>query len=169
MTSLFKPSHDGRLVGTCDSCPLLERPGWVTGNVLITLPEAKSWHVINETFSRLFTNMFLASAANLEPWFPSHTPRDIYLSLLHLDEKVPDSILKAALLQRACEDIRRILAIRNQKGPLNALLQRGSVGDDLWQRFLRAEKEIEVELKDVVEEVSFILLGIAAHPSFHYK
>ena len=67
---------------------------------------------------------------------------------------MPDSILKAALLQRACEDIRRILAIRNQKAPLNSLLQKGSVGDDLWQRFLRAEKEIEAELRDVVEEVS---------------
>ena len=95
-----------------------------------------------------------ASANNLEPWFSSHTPRDVYLSLLHLDEKVPDSVLKAALLQRACEDIRRILLVRNQKGPLNSLLQRGSVGDDLWQRFLRAEKEIEAELRDVVEEVS---------------
>lgn len=39
------------------------------------------------------------------------------------------------------------------------LLQRGSVGDDLWQRFLRAEKEMEDEVRDVVAEVSsFILL-----------
>lgn len=28
------------------------------------------------------------------------------------------------------------------------------MGDDLWQRFLRAEKEIEEELRDVVNEVS---------------
>lgn len=33
------------------------------------------------------------------------------------------------------------------------LLQRGSVGDDLWQRFLRAEKEMEDEVRDVVAEV----------------
>lgn len=83
------------------------------------------------------------------------------MSLLHLEEKIPDSILKAALLQRACEDIRRILAVRNQKGPLNSLLQRGSVGDDLWQRFLRAEKEIEAELRDVVEEVSHFAMHCA--------
>ena len=66
---------------------------------------------------------------------------------------MPDSILKAALLQRACEDIKRILAVRSAKQPLSQLLQRGSVGDELWQRLLRAEKEIEAELKDVVEEV----------------
>jgi translocation protein SEC66 len=34
------------------------------------------------------------------------------------------------------------------------LLQRGSVGDDLWQRFQRAEKEMEDEVRDVVTEVS---------------
>ena len=33
------------------------------------------------------------------------------------------------------------------------LLQRGSVGDDLWQRFVRAEKEMEEEVRDVVAEV----------------
>jgi len=36
---------------------------------------------------------------------------------------------------------------------LGNLLARGSVGDELWQRFERAEKEIESELRDVVTEV----------------
>lgn len=66
---------------------------------------------------------------------------------------MPDSVLKAALLQRAAEDIKRILAVRTAKPALANLLARGSVGDDLWQRFLRAEKEMESELRDVVEEV----------------
>lgn len=102
-----------------------------------------------------------ARSTSLEPWFGPHVQRNIYLSLLHLEPQpgqekatpVPDSIIKAALIQRACEDIKRILAIRSAKQPLNQLLQRGSVGDELWQRLLRAEKEIEAELKDVVEEV----------------
>lgn len=101
-----------------------------------------------------------AKSTSLEPWFGPHVQRNIYLSLLHLEPQpgqekatpVPDSILKAALLLRAAEDIRRILAIRGAKQPLSQLLQRGSVGDDLWQRFLRAEKEMEAELRDVVEE-----------------
>jgi translocation protein SEC66 len=101
-------------------------------------------------------------AASLEPWFPAHLQRDIYFSLLHIDpsqskEKktpaIPESVLKAALLRRATEDIRRVLALRSQKQALSMLLQRGSVGDDLWQRFLRAEKEMEEEVKDVVSEV----------------
>lgn len=67
---------------------------------------------------------------------------------------MPDSILKAALIQRACEDVHRVLAIRGAKQALSNLSQRGSVGDDLWQRFTRAEKEIEEELRDVMNEVN---------------
>ncbi|KAK6954441.1 hypothetical protein Daesc_004408 [Daldinia eschscholtzii] len=102
-----------------------------------------------------------AQNANLEPWFPPHLQRNIYLTLLHMEPepgqekapKVPDSVIRAALLRRAVEDIRRIIQIRTSKQALNSLLQRGSVGEDLNQRFLRAEKEIEEELRDVVTEV----------------
>lgn len=120
------------------------------------------------TFSSLYRARKIAKTASLEPWFPPHLQRNIYLSLLHLDpadpdstpadadkslSKVPESTLKAALLRRAVEDIHRIVQIRNAKPALQGLLQRGSVGDELWQRFLRAEKEIEEEVKDVVSEV----------------
>lgn len=67
--------------------------------------------------------------------------------------KVPDSVIRAALLRRAVEDIHRIIQIRTAKASCTSLLQRGSVGDDLWQRFQRAEKEMEEELRDVVMEV----------------
>ena len=72
------------------------------------------------------------------------------------DEKkqpVPAGVVRAALIRRAVEDIRRIIQIRTAKQALTTLLARGSIGDDLWQRFLRAEKEMEEELRDVVMEV----------------
>jgi translocation protein SEC66 len=41
------------------------------------------------------------------------------------------------------------------------------VGDDLWQRFLRAEKEMEEEVRDVVAEVCLaFLLSISMQLSF---
>lgn len=108
----------------------------------------------------------LVKASSLKPWFSPHVQRDIYLSLLHIEpsasnsqgkEKkspaVPESVLKAALLRRAAEDIKRLLELRNKKPALNQLLQKGNVGDDLWQQFLRAEKEVEEEFRDVVSEV----------------
>jgi translocation protein SEC66 len=122
------------------------------------------------TFSSLYRRRKAQKSASLAPWFPPHLQRNIYLSLLHIDpqdpsstpegsdkslSQVPDSIIRAALLRRAVEDIHRIIQIRNAKPALQTLLQRGSVGDELWQRFLRAEQEIEEEVKDVVSEVFF--------------
>jgi translocation protein SEC66 len=111
-----------------------------------------------------------AESANLAPWFGPHLQRDIYLSLLHLDSeegaekapKVPDGVLRAALLRRAVEDIERLIHIKTAKQACGALLQRGSVGDDLWQRFLRAEKEMEEELRDVVTEVRLCALTVSS-------
>ncbi|KAI7132280.1 hypothetical protein D0864_08324 [Hortaea werneckii] len=125
------------------------------------------------TFSSLYRKRQLAKAAKLEPWFPQHKQRDVYLSLLHMDpaesgasaesekqlKRVPDSILKAALMRRAVEDIQRIVQLRSSKPALQTLLQRGSVGDELWQRFQRAEQEMEAEVKDVVNEANAFAQG----------
>lgn len=117
------------------------------------------------SFSTVYRQRQAQRASKLEPWFPPHVARNIYLSLLHLDpseaegdsekklKQVPDSILKAALLKRAVEDIQRIMQLRQSKPALQSLVQRGSVGDEVWQRFQRAEQEIELEVKDVVNEV----------------
>ncbi|KAF8456221.1 Pre protein translocase subunit Sec66-domain-containing protein [Terfezia claveryi] len=105
-------------------------------------------------FSSLYRKRKANRAASLEPWFPTHTARDVYLTLLHMDPPVPASLLKAALLRRATEDIHRIITIRSAKQALAQLLQRGSIGDDLWTRFTAAEKEIEEELRDVVMEAN---------------
>ncbi|KAI0872094.1 Sec62/63 complex, subunit Sec66 [Hypoxylon argillaceum] len=119
------------------------------------------------TFSNVYRKRKAVQSANLEPWFPPHLQRNIYLSLLHMEPeagqektpKVPDSVIRAALLRRAVEDIRRIIQIRTSKQALNTLLQRGSVGEDLNQRFLAAEKEIEEELRDVVNEANALAPG----------
>ncbi|KAI1779956.1 Sec62/63 complex, subunit Sec66 [Hypoxylon cercidicola] len=119
------------------------------------------------TFSTVYRKRKAFENANLEPWFPPHLQRNIYLTLLHMEPepgqekmpKVPDSVVRAALLRRAVEDIRRIIQIRTSKQALNTLLQRGSVGDDLNQRFVRAEKEIEEELRDVVTEANALAPG----------
>jgi len=117
------------------------------------------------TFSYLYRRRQALKAATLEPWFPAHLQRNIYLSLLELSsspsakQEVPDSLLRAALLRRAVEDIRRLISLRNAKPALTQLLQRGSVGDELMQRFTVAEKEMEAELKEVVEEANALSQG----------
>ncbi|KAH7022607.1 Sec62/63 complex, subunit Sec66 [Ilyonectria destructans] len=114
------------------------------------------------TFSTIYRKRKAAESASLAPWFGPHLQRNVYLSLLHMQPeeggektpRIPDSVLRAALLRRAVEDIRRLIQIKNAKQACSSLLQRGSVGDDLWQRFQRAEKEMEAELRDVVQEAN---------------
>ncbi|PNY23622.1 Translocation protein sec66 [Tolypocladium capitatum] len=114
------------------------------------------------SFSTIYRKRKAAENANLAPWFGPNLQRNVYLSLLHLgpegggekSPRVPDSVLRAALLRRAVEDIERLIEIKMAKQACSSLLLRGSVGDDLWQRFQRAEKEMEEELRDVVTEAN---------------
>lgn len=89
-----------------------------------------------------------------EPWFPRHKSRDLYISLLSLETPPPRPILVAALLRRAMEDVRLIWSVRDSKQALQTLLQKGQVGDELWERFLQAEKELEAEIVEVVGEAN---------------
>ncbi|KAI0125951.1 Pre protein translocase subunit Sec66-domain-containing protein [Xylariales sp. AK1849] len=118
-------------------------------------------------FSTIYRKRKFSQMANLEPWFPPHLQKQVYSSLLEIaaddsgekKTKVPDSVVRAALLRRAVEDIGRIVQVRQAKQALNVLLQRGSVGEDLNQRFQRAEKEIEEELREVVMEANALAPG----------
>lgn len=139
------------------------RPRQLFIRVLDHLQKTQGWYVTGISEPWLChansSRLSIAESANLAPWFPPHLQKEIYSTLLELDAdkdrktKVPEGVIRAALLRRAVEDIARIIQVRQAKQALNTLLQRGSVGEDLNQRFQRAEKEIEEELKDVVMEV----------------
>lgn len=110
------------------------------------------------------------------PWFPKHKSRDIYISLLSLDPPPPQPILIAALLRRAMDDVRLIWQIRDSKQALTTLLGKGQIGDDLWERFQTAEKELEAEIVEVVGEANTFqegygqqIFGIASEMVSHER
>lgn len=96
------------------------------------------------------------------PWFPQQKARDMYISLLSLNPPPPQPILIAALLRRAMEVVLLIWASRDAKAALTILLQRGQIGDELWERFLLAEKELEAEIVEVVGEANTFSEGYGA-------
>ncbi|GAA6056341.1 hypothetical protein JCM3770_000679 [Rhodotorula araucariae] len=105
----------------------------------------------------LFSKIYRRRQANkpaAEPWFPPHKSRDIYVSLLSLDPPPPRPVLVAALLRRAMDDVKLIWSIRDAKTSLTTLLGKGQIGDDLWERFLQAEQELEAEIVEVVGEAN---------------
>lgn len=159
-----------RLVLTLAPTSIHHCVGRIVDDLLFHLPQAQGRYVTlaMKCVETSTNSSSTVKSASLEPWFPQHVQRDIYLSLLHInpedaDEKtpqVPITLIKAALVRRAVEDIRRIIQIRTAKQALGTLLARGSIGDDLWQRFVRAEKEMEDELRDVVMEVCVCLTRV---------
>lgn len=107
-----------------------------------------------------FQSSFVLTAKQLEPYFPRHLERDIYVSLLQKsDPPAPDPLLKAALIRRAITDVTRILRLREDKPALQNLLQKGSIGDDLWNSLLQAEKELEAEIVEVIAEANTFVPG----------
>lgn len=102
-------------------------------------------------------------------WFPEgHPERDIYQTMVQAAATassaaaegnsnvtaIPDVVLKAALLNRAMTDVKRIIRMRDDKQALSVLLQKGSIGDETMAKFAMAEKELEAEILDVVSEAN---------------
>ncbi len=56
-------------------------------------------------------------------------------------------------------DVHRIIRLREDKPALQALLQKGSVGDDLWASLLAAEKELETEIMETAAEANTFVEG----------
>ncbi|KAF8078018.1 translocation protein sec66 [Lyophyllum atratum] len=95
-----------------------------------------------------------------EPYFPSHPERNAYVTLLQkTDPPASDSLLKSALVRRAMADVQRVMRIREDKPALQNLLQKGSIGDDLWNSLVNAEKELEAEIMEVVAEANSFVEG----------
>jgi translocation protein SEC66 len=104
------------------------------------------------TFSTFYRRRKALESSNLEPWFPEHHERNVYLTLLHMDPPCPPKLLKAALLERAKEDITRIYTLRESKNAAHGLLQKGSISESLFQQLVAAEAEMNVEMQDVIAE-----------------
>ncbi|WWC87848.1 uncharacterized protein L201_002745 [Kwoniella dendrophila CBS 6074] len=116
-------------------------------------------------FSRVYRRRRAAEKTSFEPWFPTHPSRETYITLISSNEersdqdKIPDSLLKSALLVRAITDVKRIWRLRDDKLALTNLNQRGLIGDDTMSRFNLAEKELEAEIIDVVSEANTFRQG----------
>ncbi|KAK4053661.1 Translocation protein S66 [Microbotryomycetes sp. JL201] len=114
-------------------------------------------------FSRFYRKRQHGKEQEIEPWFPKHKSRDVYISLLSMDPPPARPVLVAALLRRAMDDVRMIWAVRDAKSALQVMLQKGQAGDDLWERFTHAEKELEAEIVEVVGEANTFQEGYGQH------
>jgi translocation protein SEC66 len=104
-------------------------------------------------FSIIIRRQKALEATKVEPWFPEHHQRNVYFTLLHMEDSVcPPKLLRAALLERAKENISRIHILRDSKIAAHELLRKGSISESLYQQIITAEEEMSLEMKDVIAE-----------------
>jgi translocation protein SEC66 len=112
------------------------------------------------TFSVLYRKKRVKQLSSFEPIFGENYASDIYanLKLQYIDESVPkadrphEKVMKAALLRRACEAIRRSMKLKENGPAYNKLYQDGLIGDDMLKQYEIQVKFQEIELKDIVAE-----------------
>src|SRR5689334_12651320 len=112
------------------------------------------WLVVFGTFVRFYHRRKAEAMSQLQPWFGDHKYKQVYISLLQVEPPVDEFLLKSALLRRAMTVVDRVLQLREQKPPLSQLMKAGSIGEEVWNQFLKAESEIEQEVMEVIEEAN---------------
>ncbi|CAI2179140.1 338_t:CDS:2 [Funneliformis geosporum] len=119
---------------------------------LVTVVYVGGMLMVMSLFSYIWRRRKAASAM-LVPWFPDHTTRDTYVSLLQqTDPPATELQLKAALLRRAMTNVERVMKLRENRPALLSLVQKGAVGDGLWNSFQKAEQELQQDVIEVTQE-----------------
>ncbi|KAF3987290.1 hypothetical protein FT663_01944 [Candidozyma haemuli var. vulneris] len=111
-------------------------------------------------FSILYRRHRLHKLVSVEPIFGKNHSLELYEILrekyqdksLAKDKRPPEKVVKAALLRRAVEAIRRSLKLKENEPVFTKLYQDGLIGDDVFKQFELQQKVQQLELKDIVEE-----------------
>ncbi|KAL7664271.1 Translocation protein SEC66 [[Candida] zeylanoides] len=102
----------------------------------------------------------LAKLAHMEPIFAENYPLSLYLFLkqqytdpnVAKESKPHERVMKAALLRRGVEAIRRSLKLKEVEPSYNRLYQEGLIGDETFKNFQFQAKFQELEIKEIVQE-----------------
>jgi translocation protein SEC66 len=113
-----------------------------------------SWFTEGHPERDIYQTLVQAAASSSSSNNPSSTVTTTTEGGTSSGAAIPDVVLKAALLNRAMADVKRIIRMRDDKQALSVLLQKGSIGDETMAKFTMAEKELEAEILDVVSEAN---------------
>lgn len=111
-------------------------------------------------FSIFYRRNKIQQLAEIEPIFKDNHPASLYAFLklqfadpdLPKDQKPHEKVMKAALLRRGVEAIRRSLKLKENETIFNRLYQEGLIGDDVFRQFEFQAKFQEIEIKQIVQE-----------------
>lgn len=102
----------------------------------------------------------MQNLSKIEPIFPENHTHSLYLFLKQQytnpdatkESKPHEKVMKAALLRRGVEAIRRSLKLKEIEPSFNRLYQEGLIGDEMFKNFQFQAKFQEMDLKEIVQE-----------------
>lgn len=115
-------------------------------------------------FSKYYKNQKLKKLTQLKSIFDENDARDLYFQLKSMNQdetttKIHEKVLKAALLNRGAENIRRSFKLKELTPQVETLYKNGSIGEDYWESFQTEIKIIEAEVKDCIIEAERLQPG----------
>lgn len=121
-------------------------------------------------FRVLYRRNKISKLAKVEPLFGENHLLTLYMFLKDQytnpdasnDQKPHEKVMKAALLRRAVEAIRRSLKLKENEPVFTKLYQDGLIGDEVFQNFSLQAKFQELELKEIVADVEQFKQGWSA-------
>ncbi|AAS54700.1 AGR210Cp [Eremothecium gossypii ATCC 10895] len=113
------------------------------------------------TFANNYRKKKWEERSRLPSIFSEHAARDLYFEVKELSEreKVHEKVLKAALLNRGAEAVRRTIKLKEFAPHVEVLYKNGSVGDDYWQRYQNEVKLVDYEFKMCIQEAESLQPG----------
>lgn len=113
-------------------------------------------------FASQYRKSKIKKISSLPSIFDESDAKDLYMELLSLNskgQKVHEKVLKAGLLNRGAEAIRRSLKLKELAPQVEILYKNGSIGDDYWQRYQTEVKLVDVEFKECIQEAERLQPG----------
>ncbi|SCU91989.1 LAMI_0E08240g1_1 [Lachancea mirantina] len=116
-------------------------------------------------FASRYRRKTIKELSELPSMFDESVARDLYFEIQGLAEtgesKVHEKVVKAALLNRGAEAIRRTLKLKESEPQITVLYKNGSVGEEYWKRYQNEVKLTELEFKECIQEAEKLQPGWA--------
>ena len=95
----------------------------------------------------------------IDTWFGPHVEREAYYAFTDKAPPHDPKQCKQLLLRRAMRDVARIQSLQQDRQALQDLVRQGSMGDEMWQQFLDAEAEMNIECEETVLDAEDLTKG----------
>lgn len=114
-------------------------------------------------FASQYRKRRIKALTELPSIFDENDARGLYFQVKQMSEEqsVHEKVVKAVLLNRGAEAIRRSFKLKELEPQIDLLYKNGSIGEEYWQRYQNEVKLAEVEFKEALQEAETLQAGWA--------